>query len=499
MHIRGKKFNRSIHVLLVVIIAIFCNCTENVTQQPNQPTLFYTLQLNALHPDSLHITLVANEIPGANGRFILPAHHFDNPVDSFSKSTVKNLVITDKTGEQLESNLTEEQVGPIKNMIFTVPSDARYPLTFQYSFDPLAIAEQSQLLPPMHLDNTALLMGSYLFIIPYISGDLAHLWRSPLNIELNASAPPSVNMHGIPSYSTYRNIYELLFTQMTAGAPEVTNGSGGGEKFVVLNLSQDRYDDSYTEQIMNRLPAILDETAARFGTFRLQNEPFTVSITGNSGALEGYNGFTVLPPTADNVQDIYMTFAHEAIHHFVGIRCGDYNDPWWKEGTTYYLGIVQSARQGFFAKDRVHHYLLGERDFSDPKYSHALSDEHVRSFHFKDRYYSLIYVKGMWVSMLMDERIRRATDNEIILDDVMGELCRKFDGSAFRRQDFLNLFNRYNADVSDVFADYVDTQDSIPRSVLEGAYEYLDSAGAFGKTDEAISFAASPTVLSEKF
>ncbi|MFW5812947.1 MAG: hypothetical protein ACOCXC_01360 [Fibrobacterota bacterium] len=486
-------------IIPLLIFAFFGFCRDDVSKPQDHPTLSYTLNLSALHPDSLTISFTTDNIPQAGGRFILPAHHFDNPIDSFSSTTAADLHITDRKGNPLNGTFSEEQLGPITNQIFTAHPDAQYPLTFSYTFDPSAIAQPSHILPHMHLDNSALLMGSYLFIVPYLTDDLARLWRTPLDIELNVTAPASVDLHGVPPHSTYRNIYELFFTQLTAGAQEIARGSGGGQDFVVLNLSGESYDNSYTPEMMERVPHLLDEAVVRFGTIRSQDAPFTISVTGTVGALEGYNGFTLLTPTPDNHFIIYMVIAHEIIHHFVGIRCGDYDDPWWKEGTTNYLGIALSARLGYFSKEHVHSMLLGEKDFSDPKFSHALSDPHVRSHHFKEDFFDLIYTKGMWVSMLMDERIRRATDNRIILDDLVAELCMKFDGSAFYRQDYVDLFKKYGADVGDLFSSYVDTQESIPHSELERAYSYLDSAGAFGNPGGEVSFASGKPTLLKKF
>lgn len=483
--------NSYILYLLIITVTLFCfSCTEDTARPPEHPRLSYTMRLNALHPDSLQLSMTAHEIPGANGKFILPAHHFDNPLDSFSSSTIKNLIIRDADGQLAAHTISKEQIGPKTNQILTVSENVKYPLTFTYTFNSSAIAEHNMFLPSMHLEEeSALLMGSYLFIIPCLSHNLARLWRSPINIELQILTPASVDFKGIGPYSTYRNIYELLFTQITVGAPEIGRGTLKEQEFIVLNLSGDKYDNSYTPRIINSIPRLVKETNRYFGNIRSQDSPFTITITGTSGALEGYNGFTVLPPTPDNESEIFMIFAHEIIHHFVGIRCGDYDDPWWKEGMTNYLGVVLSARLGYYSKESVRNMILSTRDFSDPIYSHCLSDPHVRSHHFKELFHQLIYVKGMWVSMLMDERIRRATDNTVILDEVMGELCLEFDGSAFHRQDIVDIFGKYNTDVSDIFSDYVDTQDSIPYSRLEKAYTFLDSMGAFGES-AAVSFTA---------
>ncbi len=498
-----SKANPIFRITFIFTLLILLSCTENpVSQKPSGAQLSYRLNLKALHPDSLEIVLIAHNTGASEQRFILPAHFFDNPTDSFTGSTVKNLTVTDNSGRTLENKFTQEHFGPLSNQIFTVPPGTEYPVTFSYTYNPATIIQSSSpFFPRMHLDSTALLMGSYLFIIPYLQNSLSGLWRTPIDIELTASSNQSIEIYGLPHYSNYRNVYELLFTQLSAGAAPVFSGSTGKQAFNIVNLSEFNYSGLIVEQIANGFSKVINDVQSRFGTIRSQGTPYTVVLSEMAGALEGYNGFIALPPSPTEVnQEYFMVMAHELIHHYVGIRCGDLDDPWWKEGMTNYLGVVTSARLGLFSKEMTDNYLMKD-SFNLEDYPVALSSSQVREEHFSKGYSSLIYTKGMWVSMLMDERIRKATDNRIILDDVIATLCRQFDGTAFSRRGFMETVSSFgNADINDIFSSYVDKPDSpIPPSILLNAYSYLDSAGAFGNAKPVISASPSKALTLKKF
>jgi len=92
----------------------------------------------------------------------------------------------------------------------------------------------------------------------------------------------------------------------------------------------------------------------------------------------------------------------------------------------------------------------------------------------------LVYTKGAQVCMLMDRLIRDSSEGATALDAVTGKLTQLFDGSAFSRQELLALIARESgADVSGIFAAYVDSPRTIPADTLAENYAALAAMGAF--------------------
>jgi hypothetical protein len=204
--------------------------------------------------------------------------------------------------------------------------------------------------------------------------------------------------------------------------------------------------------------------------------------------MEGTHSFISRYPHVDPDSTIAMVFAHEAYHHMIGIRCGDLDDPWWKEGTANYLGYAKSAELNLSKKSKVYDRFVRPSSLNDAEKGHSPSEEYVRENQYALKLYRLTYTKGGQISMLMDEAIRKATDNSITLHDATAELCKEYLHSAFNRGQFISHFRQYGeCDISGIIEHYADTPDSIPPAILSHAFNYLDSCGAFGSGDPGSS------------
>jgi predicted metalloprotease with PDZ domain len=216
----------------------------------------------------------------------------------------------------------------------------------------------------------------------------------------------------------------------------------------------------------------------RYGNFN--TDRFTVHFAPIGGGLEGLFSFAQLDCSSPY---FYYVLSHEALHQFVGIRCGEYDDPWWKEGATSYLSYLVAVRLKLFPKEDFRKYISKKFAFADSSsFNVALSDPWLRTNMFPSGKWEIVYTKGAQVMMLLDYKTRIASNNSYSVEDVMSYLVKQFDGSAFHRKDMLDAFTKFgNPDVRDIFSTYIDIAGEHPSdSLLAFTYAKLDSLGAFG-------------------
>ena len=468
--------------LLFIIIStasIFLfNCSSPTIPTESKPQLSYHFSLPAMNKDSLSITFTCSE---PYDKYILPYHYFDNPLDSLPGPLVTGLEITGRSGKRIDTISAVEKVGPVSSIVCMLRENNDYPVTFRYKINTGNIFHDSTTtsMPRIHLDSTLFLIGAYMFIIPYVNQSLVDLWRTPLRIELNCSSPLSLPLYGLSKANTCRNLYELLFVQIKAGAELIASGSGGSFPFVMLDYRERAYDRSIIPALSTSFSNILSDISRRY--VWKENYPLAVSFHAFQGGLEGLGGFASIEPSLDTNLANSAVLYHEALHFFIGIHTGEYDDPWWKEGMTSYLGYASSVRIHCWSKRKFRDMVTKSKtDYSNPKLLHALSDPYLRANLFPDTMHALAYEKGLIVSMMLDLRCRQSTNNMVCIDDITAELVNEFDGSAFHRQDFLNAFQRHNIRVEDIFTTYIDKPGPGLNDTLAGkVFDELDSLGAF--------------------
>ena len=473
------KFRHCHHLLILSLLAASCTRTPVQPEQANDGER-YTISLSALHPDSLIFSYTVT----SGTRFILPFHYFDNPLDLPDGSLIKNLRITDGSDAPVMRARITEQIGPIQNQIVILPTEVIHPVTFTWRVDPSVLNHDPETghIPGILLNDSSMLMiGAYCFIIPELSTSLTTLWRTPHPVSVSVSTPLSLPIYGIPS-STFScpNLYTLLFLQFSAGPPPVASGHGGGVDFVFIDLHGYTFTGTLLDSVSTMFATILDDIALRYGPF--SGDPYTVSFSNIHGGLEGTFGFTVRDPAPGRESRFGEILAHEALHHFIGIRCGEYDDLWWKEAGAAYLGLETATRLGYYPPDLFHARITKRFSFADTlRFHRTLSDPLLRPQLFPDMLYSLVYERGAQIMMLLDVAVRTGSDNRFTLHHVMADLCSRFSGSAFTRGDFIETLGRYGAtDAAALFATYVDRGDTLPTpELLDRTFNRLDSLGGY--------------------
>ncbi|MBD3391818.1 MAG: hypothetical protein GF410_07340 [Chitinivibrionales bacterium] len=446
-------------------------------------SLSYTVRIPAMHEDSVSVALVADN-PGKSGmRFLLPFVYSDNPVDSLAGPLVRGLVITDSTGAEITVDTSGRMVGPSRTQELTIPSGAAFPVTISYRVD-LDVIFSDSVNGPLSLvflnGQSGFLPGSHLFMVP-AEPSLADIWRTPRTITLSLDLGKTVSAVGVPGNNQiYRNAYELLFVQIALGPELLAQGSGGGQSFAMYGLDNDGQSSAgRLAQARESFSVILDNLVPVWGL--LAHDTYPVVYHRTAGGREGAHSFILKYPHQDHDSTLSMVLAHEAIHHVLGVRAGDWDDPWWKEGTTYYLGFTVTSRLGLIPKTKVRELFTRQQIFNETEKALAPSDAYVRCHLYTGRLYNVVYHKGSQIAMLMDYLVRRATGNSVSLDKATASLCARYDGSAFTRNQFIKHFRTYNGcDISPILKRFADRPGNIPDAILTDVFSKLDTLGAFG-------------------
>jgi hypothetical protein len=474
--------------LLFTILLLFSGCSDNTLPvTPNESNgsdhrYTYSVSINALHKDSIIFSLTAY----SSRDFVLPYHFFDNPEHQHLDTVVHHLSITDFENKPVIYSLSTTAIGPVLNSVLHLEGAISYPVTISYTIDPDAIGTDGPLgMDAATLtDSTLLFLGSAIFIVPYLSTSIERFWRTDAQISVSVYNKSSLSLFGIPSNGrfTCKNIYQLIFSQLYLCKSALYSGFGGGIQFQLLEFEKNLIPLDSINVIGENFSNILNMITIRYGNFN--DDRLTVHFAPIGGGLEGLFSFTQLDCSSPY---FYYILAHEALHQFTGIRCGEYDDPWWKEGATSYLSYLVAVRLKLFPKDDFKKYISKKFAFADSSsFNVALSDPWLRSNMFSSGKWDIVYTKGAQVMMLLDYRTRVASNNKYSVEDVMSYLVKQFDGSAFHRKDLLDAFVKFgNPGVHDIFNTYIDIEGEHPSdSLLAFSYATLDSLGAFGGREE---------------
>ena len=469
--------------VLFLSLGLILNCVNSPSSpnplepQTNSEFLNYQITIKSFHEDSIEFHLSSNMYT----EFILPYHFFDNPVNKIDGIVIKDLMIIDDDGKEINYSTRTEKIGPINNTVISLTGDIKQPVTFSYKINPDAIKPDETIDLDAYdiTDSTFVFLGNAAFILPFTTEELVPLWRNPHNITVDVKCKPGIPLYGIPSTGSFacRNIYELIFCQIYAGKKPFLQGYGGGIPFSFLNFTDNTLNTGDYSAISDKFSDILDVIWRTYGVFN--DDMLTVSLTSIGGGLEGTFSFTQLGPSDKN---FYYVLAHEALHQFVGIRCGEYDDPWWKEGGTTYLSYLIALRLNLVSKDDFKGYITKKFTFPDSSgFKIALSDQWLRANMFPAGRFGIVYDQGSQVMMLLDYETRVASKNRYSIEDISAFLVKRFDGGAFHRSDFLNAFTKFGSpDVSNIFKTYVDSAGAHPSdSLLKFTFNKLDSLGAF--------------------
>ena len=441
--------------------------------------------------DSLFITVQINKWEhGDSVRFLIPPVYADNPMLDQTGNNFCNMSIMSAGTSQVAYSTDSIQVGPYKNAAIAfsasdLPVTIKYYVKFMYN----KTGNAGFVPVPVIGIERGYLQGNYLFITPFYQRNLTNIWRDRFNLYVHYAINKNLPFHGDPTpVATFENPYELMFSTSVLGGEIFLKGESNGQSYVYINYNKENSSTAETiTETQNASSLIFADIASLFGPLQYTGQVSVIlgSVSGYSG-FEGTNAFSVFPPFPHDTSGIFnMVLAHEMIHSWIGIRVGDYDDPWWKEGTTSYLGFLIAKRNGLCSRSYIEESFLQDLSNDNGVLNHCLSDEYVRINIFSPdslkNCVSLVYGKGAQVCMLMDRKIREASKGETTLPRILADFVKIYSGSAFHRSDYLGFIETCStAKVDDIFSMYVDNTGPIPDSVLLNNYNALLAMGAFG-------------------
>ena len=474
---------------LFCVAVIFISCSDD-TPPPYTPPYSYTVLPLKKSDTTITVSIFIKDQSGDSITFLLPPIYADNPLLVPLSPPVVDISVTKTYGESVAYTLGSQYFDQFTIQTITFAnSDSIHTLTYEvYPHFP-----DTSILAPSIAPSGGYMQGNYLFALPYNNEDLGDLWRLPNNYDVNYHLPPNATLFGDPAKGwSGKSFYQLLFSSSLLNAKLLTSGTVGDQHYSIVSPIESTFPNiPAAKTAFEGIMATLHKSFTPFST-----QPISIFFDLNrSGGLEGTFAFSIQSDlyTTASPSIFNMILAHEAVHWWIGVYMGDIDDPWWKEGTTNYLGYLFSGRAGFTLYSDIANELLYDYS-SDPIIAATpLSDPSLRYTLYNDlenlTYYRLVYGKGAQVSMMLDAEIRSFTLGETRLEDALALLTKRHWKSAFSRQEYLSAIEEVSGyDATVFFATYVDASGVIPAPLLESAlatitkYEKFNATASLQKT-----------------
>jgi len=498
-----KKYTIKIIIYLLISLPFFLISLCSPVSPDIKPDYTISYQVNIPHMkcDSINITMRINSWDRSDSvRLIAPPYYADNPVLIDTGDNFSDFKVYDTFFRQVPYTIDSILVGNYKSISIHFSKKAcpvliSYYVKFKYKAD--SVIHWYMPVPGIR-ENTGYLQGCYIFMIPFSSTVTQNIWRDTFTLRVNYNPGSGIILYGDPQPDvTFKNPYQLMFSMSAILSSSVTASNilfeevAGNQKFRLVNISMDtKFTSDQIEKTKRNFYTILADISPKFGI--ISETPFTI-ITGlnNTIGLEGMYSFCLM--NISESKNMYMQsknlkggvgscMTHEMIHSWVGVRTGEYDMAWWKEGTTNYLGHLIAKRNNIEGIDEFKETMLDTSAGSGNALSYRLSDPAIRNLLYTSTDIgNMVYRKGAQVTMLLDRRVRESTEYKTTIVDIIAEFVKKHENSAFYKDEYISYINANgNCDVSDIFKKYVDTPGPLSYSLLKETYDTLAAHKAFG-------------------
>ncbi|HUI91781.1 MAG TPA: M1 family aminopeptidase [Chitinivibrionales bacterium] len=470
---------------IIPVMAFFlCGCSGPTRPPENAsgPDLSYTVTFYTL--DSLHVHAELRHFSGSDSvRILFPPFAADNPVIVLTKDNIQGLAVNGtavakKLGGIPWDNDSVQQLSlPASLKDLTID----YEVTFPYAPSP---SPNYNTMLPGRTGNMGYYRGQYIFCLPRYASDDVGLWRHPVEAYVSVDGGGLGTVTGAGDARTaLRSPYEILFLQFAVNGLDITCAPPLQSGLSIISLSSNAVPAPFSAVTCSTFSAV-DRLC--LGCFPPHESQKSVFIVDSGSGLEGtYSFFLRYTAGADPIQWIPGIVAHECVHEWVGIRTGETGDPWWKEGTASYFGILLAYKLGMLT-DRQQLRKLMTTDLSANVVTQtvSLSQPYVRqNLYATDtatNCIGLVYEKGKQANMILDKLLRQASGSGQTLLSKTGVLCSRYDHKAFTRGQFVAVLQEGNsADIAGFFSRFVDSPGVLDTNLLISTFNWLDSAGAF--------------------
>jgi predicted metalloprotease with PDZ domain len=222
---------------------------------------------------------------------------------------------------------------------------------------------------------------------------------------------------------------------------------------------------------------LFDDYMSRFGDFPFkkyiaiyaEHTPDNKFIHGTAHG-SGFAG-PIEMPLAYTIQFT----AHEIFHIWNG-RILSQKSPyevWFKEGFTQYYGYITPYRAGLYGKEQFIYYLKDDYQnyIQNYKASEDIALARVNEGTARQEGYNqaesisnfIMYRKGALVASLVDDEIRKATNGEKNIDDLIRQMLVEYRDKAYSSDDVLKSLNMLTGkDFTKFFSDYIYGRAKLP-------------------------------------
>lgn len=212
------------------------------------------------------------------------------------------------------------------------------------------------------------------------------------------------------------------------------------------------------------------------------------SSAATDGEVIGNNISILIEKNANQMSKTFsrLIFAHEFFHLWNGKSFVPATDEaeWFKEGFSNYYTLKALRRVGFL-NDESYLAILNGLFYQRYKNDDGIGKISMTKGEEKHDHWGLIYGGGMFVGIAQDLMIRKATNNQKSLDDLMKYLFKKYGGSnkEYDLKEIRQKMSELNgADQTDFFNDYIFGTKQLPIT------DYFEIAGLNAKIEDGNLF-----------
>ena len=481
-----KHTDRYLQWLTPSLLVLLYGCSDPTRPGENtpKPDLRYAVTFYSL--DSLHVHAEIRSTGATDSeRILFPPFAADNPVIVLTKDNIHGLAVNGRPVTRKMGSIpwNSDSVQQLSLPASSAGLVVDYDVTFPYA--PSHSTNYNTMLPGDAGNNRGYYRGQYVFCLPRYASDDVGLWRHPLSayVSIDAGGLGATVTGAGNGLTALKTPYELLFLQYAVNALDLPCALPLQSDLSIISLSSNAVPAPFLAMTCSTFSAV---DGLCLGFFPPHESQKSLFIVDSGSGLEGtYSFFLRYMVGADPAQWVPGIVAHECVHEWIGVRTGETDDPWWKEGTASYLGILLPYRLGILTdRQLLRKVMTTDLSANVVTQTVSLSQPYVRqNLYGTDtaaNCIGLVYEKGKQASMILDKILRQASGNTQTLLSKTGVLCTRYDHGAFTRPQFLEVLQEgITADVAGFFSRFIDSPGVLDTTLLISTFEWLDSVKAF--------------------
>jgi hypothetical protein len=460
-----------------------CIFTTSSTEFPARHGLAYRVSIGG-DPSGPHCRIRIRILDWPAGEplvFQAPRYHADNPGLPVRGISAADIRASDALGRPVAARDTAPD-SPRPDGNFVVLPRGAVELAYEVDLDPGDPGRFGLPMPGL-APGVQAIDGAYFFLLPLVGGDFAGQWRTPVDATLDFHLDPGFDLVGQSPSAEPRANYELMFVRAAVNPAVKHRFSAGDNDIITYGMTAAAADSVDWPALHGLLEACLKVVEDSLLPF--PPGPYFVGETPVFWGIEGSHGYWF----RSAVQGMAMVHVHELAHHFVGVRHGDREDPWWKEGMTSYLGNLLALQAGLVTDSAFRAEMLASRDALPAVQRHALASSLLRDrlflpldslFNFRDdpeNFLGLVYGKGAQASMILDRHLLELSGGRHSVFHLIRLLIRRH-GPSFDRADLVRAVSELaGADSRGFLEALLDRPGPLGQDSLEATYASLKAMG----------------------